>query len=702
MAVLLALCVQLMSCAGQPGAVAQNYATHRALPQALPVLPAPSQLGRDASFVDADRFRDGSAYGAALPHQGVAAEGTALRFSAAWDPPSGATLPAYATYRWSLDGYSGTQRIGLEWGAAPLAAQQVWLGLANWTADRWDWQRLATAASSASLSPLAKYLRADGSIVAAVVVLAKAAEAKPLLNRIFVGGSDAVLPGDQEFTVDFSATGTPVSPLIYGIDDLDVAGAQQAKPGLVRLGGNRWTAYNWENNASNAGTDWFNQNDGYLSSSDTPGEAVRRGVQAAFDVGAASLVTVPIQGYCAADKNEDGDVNATPDYIHARFRQNIAAKGAAFSLIPDTGDAYVYQDEFIHWLQTTFPGSLSAGPARIMLSLDNEPDLWAETHPRIQLAAVSYAALIQKSIEYMLAVRAVAPQAQFFGAVNYGYTGFINLQFAPDAAAHGEFLDYYLDQMHAAEIAYGQRLLNVLDVHWYSEARGGGIEVGGDDVTDPVVEARLQAPRSLWDPTYVEDSWITVDYNPNVPIDLLHWIKNKIAAIYPGTKLSVSEYYYGAGDHISGGLAEADALGIFGREGLFAACEYPVNFKSAYIFGALRLYRNYDGAGGRFGDLALPVGWSDRAGYSAYAARYSGDGSRLALLLINKQAADKLARITLAGPAPGYGTALVYTLSAAGGPAPVAGAPLNLPPGGSFNATLPARSAKLLVLIAQP
>ncbi len=47
--------------------------------------------------------------------------------------------------------------------------------------------------------------------------------------------------------------------------------------------------------------------------------------------------------------------------------------------------------------------------------------------------------------------------------------------------------------------------------------------------------------------------------------------RRRIAARYPGTKLAMTEYNFGAGDHISGGLAQADVLGIFGREGLYLA-----------------------------------------------------------------------------------------------------------------------------------
>src|ERR1041384_4550309 len=65
-----------------------------------------------------------------------------------------------------------------------------------------------------------------------------------------------------------------ISPYIYGRNQVD----WKNRPGhlkLGRLGGNRWTAYNWETNASNAGSDFRNQNDDFLGGGDTPGEAVR-------------------------------------------------------------------------------------------------------------------------------------------------------------------------------------------------------------------------------------------------------------------------------------------------------------------------------------------------------------------------------------------------------------------------------------------
>jgi hypothetical protein len=248
------------------------------------------------------------------------------------------------------------------------------------------------------------------------------------------------------------------------------------------------TAYNWENNASNAGSDYRNQNDAYLGGGDTPNGAVAPGLEAARAAGAAMIVTLPIIGYVAADKNADGDVAGTaaapvPNYLGTRFRQSPARKGGAFTLAPDTTDAFVYQDEYVNFLDKTYAGAFAAADKPIFISLDNEPDLWQHTHARLRGdsttydtslqngANATYAEMVQRTTDYADAAKDVNPAALIFGPVNYGWQGMTRFQDAADDNDR-DFLEFYLQEMKAAETTTGHRLVDVLDVHWYPEARG--------------------------------------------------------------------------------------------------------------------------------------------------------------------------------------------------------------------------------------
>lgn len=90
--------------------------------------------------------------------------------------------------------------------------------------------------------------------------------------------------GSQQFAV---------SRYVYGSNQADWQGKTYNLT-LTRWGGNRTTAYNWENNASNAGSDWHHQNDALLDQGDVPGNPVRKLVGTAFENKAAVVVTVPI------------------------------------------------------------------------------------------------------------------------------------------------------------------------------------------------------------------------------------------------------------------------------------------------------------------------------------------------------------------------------------------------------------------------
>lgn len=463
-----------------------------------------------------------------------------------------------------------------------------------------------------------------------------------LLLSVFALTAIARAAEPLAFEVD-GAKKYEISPLIYGHNFPDYKTMTGATT-IVRWGGNRTTAYNWENNASNAGNDWQHQSDNYvvrdlpLDAQDKAGEAVRVVVAKAHQAGAAVVVTVPTVGHVAADKAAGGDVNKTPDYLNKRFKVSMAAKGAPFVYPPDTTDDKVYQDEFVAWLEKTFPDARKDTAKQLIYSLDNEPDLWSSTHARIHPGKLTFSELVKNNIEYATAIKAVAPKAQVSGFCSYGWNGFMTLQNAPDGKGRN-FLDFYLDEMKKAEESAGKRLIDIVDLHWYPEAQGKNdagqmvrITLGANDKSAGVAAARVQAPRSLWDPTYVEQSWIATGPLAGKPIRLIPMVREKIEKHYPGTKLAFFEYDYGGGETISGALAEADALGIFGREGLYAATYWGET--PPFLVGGMLAYRNYDGKGAAFGTTGLAATQPDPALASLYASQNAA--GKLVLVAINK------------------------------------------------------------------
>ncbi|MBS1148706.1 MAG: hypothetical protein H6Q89_404 [Myxococcaceae bacterium] len=476
-----------------------------------------------------------------------------------------------------------------------------------------------------------------------------------------------------------------ISPLIYGTNG--APNVAQNRFGVLRLGGNRLTAYNWENNASNAGSDYNHQNDGFLSTSNTPGDPVTALITQATSINVPALITIPIIDYVAADKNGGGDVRSSPNYLTTRFKQNRALKGAPLSAAPDVTDGFVNQDEFVSWIKTTQP------TAKVLFSLDNEPDLWSSTHPAIHPIPVGYDELVARNISYAKMVKSVWPGAEVCGFVSYGWNGYTWLQGAPDQGTKGDFTNYYLDKMKAAELAEGKRLIDYLDLHWYPEAQGGGVRVIEASTAAAVVTARVQAARSLWDASYTESSWITQTLGQ--PINLIRRMRDKIAAHYPGTKLAFTEWNYGAGGHISAAVATADVLGIFGREGVELANFWELTNNETFAYAAFRAFRNYDGAGAQFGDTSISAVSSDPATASIYASTDAASSSRVVLIAINKSTSAKTAGVTVAHPTA-FTRLKVFTL--AGTTAQVVAAPdVTAAATNAFHLTLPPLSVQVLV-----
>src|SRR5205823_3582014 len=96
---------------------------------------------------------------------------------------------------------------------------------------------------------------------------------------------------------------------------------------------------------------------------------------------------------------------------------------------------------------------------------------------------------------------------------------------------------------------------------------------------------------------------------------LHEWIDQE----YPGRGISIGEWAFGAEQHMSGGLASAEALGRFVQYDVTAAFYWQFPPAKTPTYYAFRAYRDFDGKGGRFLDYWVPTWASDKT--SLFASR---------------------------------------------------------------------------------
>ncbi|MDX2169683.1 MAG: glycoside hydrolase family 44 protein [Deltaproteobacteria bacterium] len=470
-----------------------------------------------------------------------------------------------------------------------------------------------------------------------------------------------------------------ISPFIYGMNFADETLAAELRVPLRRWGGNATTRYNWRTDTSNRAADWYfenipndNANPGALPD----GSSSDQFVESNLGIGADTLLTIPLIGWtprgraygCGFSVAKYGTQQSVdpwrPDCGNGVRGNGSAITGNDASDISDAIAPSFVQE----WMQHLIGryGTAAQGGVRFY-NLDNEPMLWSHTHRDVHPAPLSYDELRDRTVAYAAAIKATDPSAATLGPAEWGWTNYLYsaLDAAPggawwnnpqDRLAHGnvELTAWYLQQLRAYDQQHGVRLLDSLDLHYYPQASGVSLAGAGDAATQA---RRLRSTRALWDANYTDESWI------NEPVRLLPRMRDWVNANYPGTKLAIGEYNWGAPEHVNGALAQADVLGIFGREGLDLATLWDPPTATQPLAFAFRMYRNYDGAGGSFGDTGVAASSADQATLAVYAAERGADGA-LTIIAINKTATPQTSALQLAGFTPG-GAARVYRYGAA-------------------------------------
>ena len=537
-------------------------------------------------------------------------------------------------------------------------------------------------------------MRSPSTIVAAASLLAGPLVIQGTFNP-------AVAAAGPTLSVDVAAARHAISPYIYGLNGGDAAFAAEIGVPVTRWGGNASSRYNYLNHTYNTGSDWYFEN--IVAGPDNTVESFARNN---VDRKVKSIVTVPMVGWVSKDSPSSHPFAcgfpATTFPQQESFDQwdpncgNGKLDGKNLTADPsDTSipvDPASFDGNMVKHLVSEFGTAAHGGPS--IYELDNEPMIWSSTHRDVHPRAVTYDELGNKGTAVAAAIKTADPSASVLGPSGWGYcewvaSGLDGCGPGADSAAHGglNFSQWYLKNMKSASDSHHRRLLDYYDEHYYPAIDGG---------TDAAANAlRLRSTRSLWDPTYVDESWIGPKGVNAPPLQVIRTMKSWVAQYYPGTKVAMTEYNWGALDTINGALAEADVLGIFGREGLDLATiwgEPQPTQPGAYAF---RMYRNYDGKGSRFGDVGVSASSSDQGQLAVYGAQRSSDKATT-VMVVNKTDGELTSPLTVAGCAV-RGPVQSYTYSPADLTTIVHsdGVPVR---GNTVTATYPANSITLLVL----
>ncbi|KAJ7078814.1 glycoside hydrolase family 44-domain-containing protein [Mycena crocata] len=441
------------------------------------------------------------------------------------------------------------------------------------------------------------------------------------------GSFNFTLPAVQ-FASIVQTVAHPISPLIYGVNfppsasyvhDLGVT--------MARWGGNAVTAYNPAGQFTNAGNDWFFEN----RVADPPDADAWVGwVKGA---GASTLLTVPSLDWVAKDATSYSypitqyPVQTSTDPFLANAGNGLLPNGSWVSPVPDPKSVYTSWNSTMAkaWLK-----GLANKPT--LVAIDNEIEIASNTHQDMHPVPMGYDEELARVLDFSKAAKDAIPNVLvaapstcswwFYWTSEIGFT---------DNAAHDniDFLPWFLDQMAAAEKKGGKRLLDFLDIHYYYQA-----DTSAND--DAAKSLRLRMTRSLWDTTYVDESWVGVSpqnhqWDPTI-VSLIPRFRTLIDIHYPGTRLSISEFSSTADTDITGGLVTVDMLGIFGQQKLDAATYWGTVDELGPIGLAYWLYRGFGttfGANSAQINLATPK--PDTQG--VYAAT---EGGKLSLVIVNK------------------------------------------------------------------
>jgi len=526
-----------------------------------------------------------------------------------------------------------------------------------------------------------------------------------LLAALLSGAALAQNP-TASLTVDANANRHAIDPRIYGVAYGTTAQLSDLNVPLNRYGGNNSSRYNWQVNADNRDQDWYFESIGDASA--VAGERGDTFISSTQAAGARAMITIPMLDWVAklgANRSKlasfsqakygpqtGNDAQWYPDAGNGILKSNgqyVTGNDPNDANVPSTSS---YQQQWVQHMATAF-GPASTNAPRYYV-LDNEHSIWHSTHRDVHPTGATMDEVLARIKDYGATIRGTDPGALIVGPEEWGWSGYFysgydqqygslhGWSYLPDRTNHGgmDYLPWLLEQLKAD----GRHLLDVFTVHYYPQ--GGEFS---NDVSTTMQLLRNKSTRSLWDPNYVDQTWI------NTQVMLIPRLRGWVDAYYDaGTPIGITEYNWGAEPYINGATAQADILGIFGREGLNLAARWTTPDASTPTYKAIKLYRNYDGNKSSFGDMSVSASGPNPDNVAVFAAQRTAD-SALTVMVINKYLSGNTPVNLALNNFAANGTAQVYQLTAANAITRLADLSFS---GSTAAFTAPPQSITLLVL----
>jgi len=304
---------------------------------------------------------------------------------------------------------------------------------------------------------------------------------------------------DVTITVNTNQNKRAVSPNIYGANNWFDKPAQFYKDASLRMartnGGNNATKYNWRKKISSH-PDWYNNvytNDWDKTSKDVSANHPNMQVMWAFQL---------LGRVASSNAYNFNDWGYNQSKYWEGVNQNLAGGGtpnATGSKAEIEGDVTLYTEEWpadstvgilSHWFGK---GGLGLKKSQFLYwNMDNEVDVWDGTHDDVMSDGLLPAnEFMDNYIEVAKKARALFPEIKLCGPVATSEWQWFNWS-GGGTTINGKkycWLEYFIKRCADEEKASGVRVLDVVDLHNYSDA--------------PTEADALQNHRMYYDKTYV-------------------------------------------------------------------------------------------------------------------------------------------------------------------------------------------------------